>query len=52
MPLLAYVFGTRGKIDAFKAVEFRGDYWFFADFNSWCPVTVEAAKARFVKVEK
>ena len=52
MPLLAYVFGTRGKIDAFKAIEFRGDYWFFADLNGWAPVTVAEAKARFVKGAK
>lgn len=47
MPILAYIFGTRGKIDSFKAIDYKGKYWFFADLNGWRPVTVEAAKARF-----
>ena len=47
MPFLAHIFGTRGKIDSFKAVCYKGEYWFFADLNGWRLVTVEAAKSRF-----
>lgn len=48
MLVLAFIFGTRGKIDKFDAIKLGDRYWFFADFNGWTDVTVEEAKARFV----
>jgi len=47
MFLLAYVFGTRGKIDNFNAIKLHNHYWFHAGMHGWVEVTSEASITQF-----